>query len=338
MNAVTKIAPQAATVYSGQQLDLIRRTVAKDCNPAEFDLFVMVARNTGLDPFRKQIMALVFSKGDEAKRRMSIVTGIDGLRAIAARSGRYRPDEEEPEYEFDDALIGPANPKGLVKAKVKIHIADVTKAGGWKPVTGVAYWEEFAPIRDEAAEYEWRDTGEVWADTGKPKKRKVPIGDTIRALDTSGQWGRMPRVMLAKCAEAQALRKAFPEDLSGLYEYAELDRTAALDALPSDILAEHDTQLRLDKVGASNGIMLQFFPNTALESVPLGKVADRIVATIQDFLSPKQMEWFESANLQPLREFWARSPGDALEVKKAIEKRAAELKAQDAAADHEQAA
>ena len=50
-------------------------------------------------------------------------------------------------------------------------------------------------------------------------------------------WKKMPRVMLAKCAEARALRRAFSSDLSGLYSPEEMDQ-AQRDERPVAVTAQ----------------------------------------------------------------------------------------------------
>jgi phage recombination protein Bet len=70
-------------------------------------------------------------------------------------------------------------------ARCLVYVKDYTH-----PVVGIALWSEYAQIG--------RD--------GKPQ-----------AL-----WASKPALMLAKCAEALALRKAYPQDLSGLYTTDEL--------------------------------------------------------------------------------------------------------------------
>jgi phage recombination protein Bet len=306
MNAVS-VRLGAPAAFSAAQLQLIRRTVANDCNDDEFNLFINVARLTGLDPFRKQIHALVFHKQDASKRRLAIITGIDGMRSVAARSLRYRPDEDEPQFEYDESLKGPLNPLGLVKAALKIYMRD---EGGdtWRPVAGFAYWDEFAPIKDQWGEDE--ETG-----------RRTPTGE--QKLD--GQWAKMGRVMLAKCAEAQGLRKAVPEDLSSVYERAELDQALVRDVSPSEMVEQANVTERLRLIGGKDAILFQLAPSSPLANVPVGQIADKTLETIRDYRSPAQLDWFESVNREALRDFWARSPGDALALKKELEAARANL-------------
>ena len=83
----------------------------------------------------------------------------------------------------------------LLRAKVKVYRKD------WRrPAVGVADYDEYVQLT--------RD--------------RVP--NTF--------WKNKPRIMLAKCAEALALRKAFPEDTSGLYVPEELGADAGLPQLP----------------------------------------------------------------------------------------------------------
>ena len=74
--------------YTPEQLALIKRTVAKDTTNDEFNMFTEICKRNGLDPFKRQIYALVFSKDDPSKRQVAFITGIDGYRAIANRTDR----------------------------------------------------------------------------------------------------------------------------------------------------------------------------------------------------------------------------------------------------------
>ena len=107
-------------LYNPRDLALIRRTVASDTTDDEFALFIHWARSLRLDPLRRQVHAFVFHKHDPKKRRLSLVTSIEGFRAIAARTGNSRPDENEPSFIADDALKADINPAGLVSCSVRV--------------------------------------------------------------------------------------------------------------------------------------------------------------------------------------------------------------------------
>lgn len=302
---------QALTRYdmTPKQVSLVKHTIAKDCNDDEFNLFCEVARAKGLDPFTGQIIPMVFNKGNAEKRKMTIIISRDGQRVIAQRCGDYRPASKPPQYEMDKALITPLNPQGIVSATVYLWKQD-QKSGDWYEVAGQSFWDEFAPIKDEWAK---GDNGKSYK-TGK------------QTLDDSGNWCRMPRLMIAKCAEMQALRAGWPEQFDGMYDEAEMDRAKVLDLTATEIVEQEKQDNRMRAIGGKDSITVWWGEEFALENVPDGQFADRVAEHIKSLHPGKVAKW-KDANRAGLQMFWARHPGDALVLKKMIE--AASAKAAD---------
>lgn len=146
--------------------------------------FLHTCQRTGLDPLARQIYCIGrFSRGQV---EWSIQTAIDGFRVIAERSGKYA-GQDAAEWltekgEWVPAFIKSVHGDRPLAARVAVYRSD------WhhdKPAVGIATWDEYAQTKRDGSRTEmWRQRG-------------------------PGQ--------LAKCAEALALRKAFPNDLSGLY-------------------------------------------------------------------------------------------------------------------------
>ena len=123
---------------------------------------------------------------------MTIQTGIDGYRAIAERSGSLAG--------IDDATYDSEESEHPKKASVTVYrIINGIRC----PFTATARWLEYAQIYEK----------DEYIDNRKTGKKITVLGP---------MWKKMPYLMLAKCAEALALRKAFPNDLTGLYTNEEM--------------------------------------------------------------------------------------------------------------------
>jgi len=285
------------------QIQLIQR-MNPDCNATEFDQFMHVSAQLGLDPLRKQIYAFVFNKNDAEKRRMSLVVGIDGFRSIANRSGDYRPDDRPARITYDERSIDKdKNPLGIISAEVTVY---KRVHGDWWPVTAIAFWDEHAPLVEDG-KWEKSESGKSYF-KGNGKFHLDPKKDN---------WRKMARLMIAKCAEAQALRRGWPDNLSALYSEEELDRARTIDLTATEIAEKANVETRLQMIGGVEAIL--FDMGDGLERIPLGKATDMILDRFRKMQPHEVLQW-KNLNRVPLQEFWARNKTDALALKQEIEK------------------
>jgi phage recombination protein Bet len=159
----------ASLGWKAEQIDVIKRSVAKDATPAELYQFLYLSKEYGLDPFKREIY---FMKSGGSP---SIITGIDGFRRSAKRDPAYEGVQAFAVKEGDEFEIDPTN----YSVKHKFGMKRGKVVGAWA-----------------RADAKGRRPVIVWVDFDEFNKKQM-------------NWNTMPGVMIAKVAESHAIRRQF---------------------------------------------------------------------------------------------------------------------------------
>jgi phage recombination protein Bet len=178
--------------FTSQQVAVLKQLGIEDASEGDLKLFFHQAKRTGLDPFAKQIYMIgrktkVGGYRGEPERwetKWTIQTGIHGYRLNGRRAAARAGEKVKTEGPFWQGADGGGWTDVWLDANRPPAAAKFTIIRDDEAFTGIAMYSEFV--------------------------------QTNRDGTPNSMWKKMPANQTAKCAEAAAWQKAFPDDFSGL--------------------------------------------------------------------------------------------------------------------------
>ena len=182
MNALTKIENTALSAMSEQELvEVLRSSLYPGAALQSIKMVLGYCKAAGLDPMRKPVHIVPMWDSKESRMRDVIMPGVGLYRTDAARTGEYA-GMHEPEY-------GP----------------DITETIGGQEITYPQWCRVTVSRRMPSGDIVTFTAREFW------KENYAVKGGKEKSIAPNAMWTKRPYGQIAKCAEAQALRKAFPE-------------------------------------------------------------------------------------------------------------------------------
>jgi phage recombination protein Bet len=287
MDQAVAVRPLESSYLIPQALkDIYMKTVFAGLSEDEAVVAYRLAKRRNLDVEAKQIFFVPYTD-KQGRRTVVSQTSIDGFRLIASKSGKYG---------------GSVNPKLTVKYK------DGSKA--------VIQHEEYDPSETERIIS--GTISVINTDFPQPQSATALFDSYCKKYNgnPSGLWATMPDVMILKCAEALALRKAFPQDLSGIYTSDEMEQAKNDESFHSQTTVAAPTPVKKQSLKDFKSKKASVETEETIEVIPENKPAEppvkqqtiaELVASIPDGLRKMNPEIdedvFDACTISILNEF-----------------------------------
>lgn len=206
MNALAKTETTAlATLSEPELLDVLQSSLYPGASHQSIKMVLGYCKAAGLDPMRKPVHIVPMWDSKAGQMRDVVMPGIGLYRTDAARTGEYA-GITEPEF-------GP----------------DKTEVIGGVEITFPQWCRVTVSRRMPSGDIVKFTASEFW------KENYAVKGGKEKSIAPNAMWQKRPYGQIAKCAEAQALRKAFPE--VGSQPTADEMEGKTLDMGPAEIVS-----------------------------------------------------------------------------------------------------